>query len=116
MSEEIKHLYEGMYIINATLTSEARTKVMEKIQSMITDHGGEIHKEHEMGRRRLSYEMDRQKEGYYHVLYFSVVPPAIEKMWKEYHLMEDLIRFMTLRTSEVPEKLEFRPLEHPAEN
>jgi small subunit ribosomal protein S6 len=31
-------------------------------------------------------------------------------MWKEYHLNEDLIRYLTLRTPVVPEKIEFKQL------
>ena len=37
---------------------------------------------------------------------------AVNEMWQEYHLHEDLIRFMTLETEEVKETLEFKPLEN----
>ena len=35
MSEEKTNLYEGMYIISATLSEDARAKALEKIQSGI---------------------------------------------------------------------------------
>ena len=71
---------------------------------------GEIHKVHDQGRRKLAYEIDKRREGYYYLLYFSVSATAINEMWKECQLNEDLIRFMTLRAEKVLEKIEFKPL------
>lgn len=104
-------LYEGMYIINAALSDDARGKALEKIKNGIVERGGEIHKLHEQGRRRLAYEINKQREGFYYVIYFSVKPSAISEMWQDYHLHEDLIRFMTLEAKEIKETLEFKPLE-----
>ncbi|MCB1107375.1 MAG: 30S ribosomal protein S6 [Chlamydiia bacterium] len=110
MSKQERRLYEGMYILNASLSEDALKKSLERITKTIEDGGGEIHKIHEMGRKKLAYEIDNHKQGHYFLLYFSVVPTLIEEMWKEYHLNEDLIRFVTMRAEEVLEKLEFKPL------
>jgi len=110
MTKQESRLYEGMYIINASLSEDALKKSLERITSTIEGNGGEIHKIHEMGRKKLAYEVDGHKQGQYFLLYFSVVPTLIEEMWKEYHLNEDLIRFMTMRTEKVLEKIEFKPL------
>lgn len=110
MKEETKRLYEGMFIINAMLSDDARSTALEKVVSVITKRGGEIRHILEMGRRKLAYEIEGRREGHYYLLYFEVVPSAISKMWKEFHLNEDLLRFITLRTDEVREKLEFKQL------
>jgi small subunit ribosomal protein S6 len=108
--KERKGLYEGMYILSATLSDDSRKKAFDKITDGITEKGGEIHKIHEQGRRKLAYEIDGKREGYYYVIYFSVPTLAIAELWKEYHLHEDLIRFMTMKTEKVLETLEFQPL------
>ena len=110
MDKENKNLYEGMFIINAMLSDDARAAALERITSSITKRGGEMCHIIEMGRRRLAYEIMGRREGHYYLLYFNVEPSAISAMWKEYHLNEDLIRFMTLRTETVRENLEFKPL------
>lgn len=110
MKQESANLYEGMFVIAANLTDEARQAAVDKIKTMITETGGEIVKEHEMGRRRLAYELKRQKEGYYIVLYFNAKPSAMKDLWKEWRLTEELLRFLTLRTDDVLEKLEFKAL------
>lgn len=110
MAKPKKQLYEGMYILSATLSDEARQKSLERITTAITHTGGEIHKVHEQGRKKLSYEINGKREGYYYVVYFSALTSAITELWKEYHLNEDLIRFVTLKAESVMEKIEFKPL------
>jgi small subunit ribosomal protein S6 len=110
MAKQRNQLYEGMYILSATLSDDARQKALEKITSAISDHGGEIHKTFEQGRRKLASEINGRREGYYYVLYFSVTSSAMAEMWKEYHLNEDLVRFLTLRAEAVPEKLEYKSI------
>jgi small subunit ribosomal protein S6 len=110
MSQQHKNLYEGMYIISATLSDDARQKALDRIQKGITEHGGAILKIHDQGRRRLAYEIDGHREGHYFIVYFDVKPAALSELWQEYHLNEDLVRFMTLRADKVMEKIEFKPL------
>ena len=110
MSKQKEHLYEGMYILSATLSDDARQKALEKITNGITSRSGEIHKVFDQGRKKLAYEIDGRREGHYFILYFSSPTTAMAEMWKEYHLNEDLVRFQTLRTPVVPEKIEFKPL------
>lgn len=108
MHKEQENLYEGMYVIAANVSDEMRKSVIEKIKAGIEENGGEIVKEHDMGRRRLAYEIDRHKEGYYLLLYFKAVPSIISNLWKEYHITENLLRYMTLKADEVLESLEFK--------
>jgi small subunit ribosomal protein S6 len=110
MSEQELRLYEGMYILNASLSEDALKKSLERITKTIEEGGGEIHKIHEMGRKKLAYQIDGHKQGQYFLLYFSVSPTLLQEMWKEYHLNEDLIRFVTMRAEKVVEKIEFKPL------
>ena len=108
--KERKALYEGMYIVSATLSDESRKKAFDKIIDGITQKGGMIRKTFELGRRKFTYEIDKRREGYYYVLFFEAPTSIIAKLWEEYHLHEDLIRFMTTRTEKVLESLDFKPL------
>lgn len=110
MAKQRNHLYEGMYILSATLSDEARQKALDKIKTSVHSRDGEIHKVFDQGRKKLAYEINGRREGYYYLLYFSVPTQAVTEMWKEYHLNEDLLRFLTLRVESVPEKIEFKSL------
>jgi small subunit ribosomal protein S6 len=108
--KEKKQLYEGMYILNATLSEDARAKALEKITAGIEGKGGEIHKAHDQGRRKLAYEIRGAREGHYYLLYFTAPTSALAELWREYHLNEDLLRFLTLQADEVKERIEFKNL------
>lgn len=107
MTRERTNCYEGMYIINSSLTDDARHKVIEKITASIEEKQGKIHKMFDQGRRRLAYEINKKREGHYIVLYFSVPTHHIPKLWRECRLNEDILRFMTLQASAVPDKIQF---------
>lgn len=109
MSDQ-SNLYEGMYILSATLSDDARKKAMDKIVNGITSRGGEIQKMHEQGRKRLAYEIDGHREGYYYVVYYKAPSSSVEELLEDYHLNEDLVRFITLRADKVLEKIEFKTL------
>lgn len=110
MGEKKTNLYEGVYIVRASLSSAARAKALDKVKEGILSRDGEVLKFHEMGKRRLAYEINSQREGYYYVAYFTIGTQHIADMWREYHFNEDLIRFATFETKKVLEKLEFEPL------
>ncbi|MFY7843061.1 MAG: 30S ribosomal protein S6 [Rhabdochlamydiaceae bacterium] len=110
MTKPRKQLYEGMFILSATLSEEARQKALDKITFGITERSGEVNKIHDLGRKKLAYDINGKREGYYYVIYFEAPSHIISDLWRDYHLNEDLIRFVTLTAEKVLEKIEFKPL------
>ena len=110
MKENKSNLYEGMFILSAVLSDDARQKALDRIIAEITSHGGEICKIHDLGRRKLAYEINDHREGVYHLLYFRINPAAITELWHEFNLHEDLVRFITLHADSVRETLEYKTL------
>lgn len=110
MKKEKTQLYEGMYILNPTLSEDARKKALERISNGITHHGGEVCKVHDQGRKKLSYEIRGSREGYYYLIYFKAPTTKLAQLWRDYHLNEDLLRFMTLKAEAIMDSLEFKKL------
>lgn len=108
--KEKKQLYEGMYVVSAILSEDARRKALDKIKLGITERGGEVHKVHDLGRKKLAYEIRDMREGHYLLLYFTLGTSEVKELWREYGLNEDLLRYGTFVASEVLEKIEFKKL------
>lgn len=108
--KENKQLYEGMYILSSSLSDDARSKALDRITTGIQKTGGEVHKVHDQGRKKMTYEIRGSREGHYYLLYFTVAATALTDLWKNYHLNEDLLRFLMLKTDEVKEAIEFKTL------
>src|SRR3989344_4556645 len=97
MKKQKKQLYEGMYILSSTLNDEALKKALDKITMGITERGGEIHKVFDQGRKKMAYQIGKKREGHYFIFYFSVLTKATLEMNRDYHINEDLLRFITLK-------------------
>ena len=111
MASKLKRqLYEGMYILSSTLSEDARQKALDKIVHGIVEKDGEVKKVFDQGRKKLAYEINGRREGHYYVMFFEAPSLIISELWHEYHLNEDLIRFVHLTAEVVPESLEFKSL------
>lgn len=110
MKEKKQNLYEGMFILSASLTDDARQRALDKIITSITTQKGEILKMHDQGRRRLAYPIGGKRDGHYYILYFTVDPALVTKLWQDFHHNEDLMRFMTVVVEEVMEEIKFKTL------
>lgn len=110
MNKDRKQLYEGMYILQPILSEEARKKTLEKITANIEEVGGEVHKIHDQGRRKLAYEIRGSREGYYFLIYFTSPTTKLADLWREYRLNENLLRFMTVKSEEIKQSLEYKKL------
>ena len=63
--------YETMFIVKPTLTQEEINSKIEFFKDSIIKNGGEIETCLDMGMRNLAYEIEKQKRGYYFVVYFK---------------------------------------------
>lgn len=89
--------YEMMYIINPTLDEEATTALVAKFDAIITNNGGEITKTDKWGRRKLAYEIAKQKDGFYVLTYFKAEPPVIAELDRVLKLTEGILKHMIVR-------------------
>lgn len=110
MDKQRNRLYEGMFIISSNLSEDARKNALLKITSIIENRNGKINKIHDMEKRRLAYEINKKREGYYYLIYFTLSSKYLLEIQKEYLLHEDLIRSGIFKADQVLESLEFKPL------
>ncbi len=89
--------YELALVVNAKIDDEARTQVMESINELITRFGGTITKTDEWGRRRLAYEIQKVREGYYYFIQFDAGSNAPREIEDRLRIMENVIRYLCIR-------------------
>lgn len=91
--------YEAMYILNPTLGEEAIASTNEKIKTLI-ESVATIEKQDIWGRRRLAYEINDQKEGFYVLTNFSAeaeFPKELERVLK---ITDGVMRYLVIRTDD----------------
>jgi len=95
-----------MFIVNPNATEEEIDKINAQLENIITSGGGTIEKIEKMGKRRLAYEVDKQREGYY--VLFTIVGNGdiIKECERRLRVMDAVIKYITVRTDEEVRRLE----------
>lgn len=89
--------YELALVVNAKIEDEARLATLEAAKDLITRFGGTVTSVDDWGKKRLAYEIQKMKEGYYYFIQFesdSTVPNEIEQRVR---IMENVIRYLCIR-------------------
>lgn len=92
--------YEIMYIIRPNVDDESKKAVTDRFNDILTKQGAEIVKSTEMGKRRLAYEINDFREGYYMLLNVMGKPEAINEFDRLAKISEDIIRHIAVREEE----------------
>ncbi|MGG0668938.1 30S ribosomal protein S6 [Sporosarcina koreensis] len=89
--------YEIMYIIRPTVEDEAKKALITRFDDILTSNGAEIIESKEWGKRRLAYEIDDLREGYYQLVTANAGIEAIDEFTRLANINEDIIRHMAVR-------------------
>ena len=92
--------YETMYILKPDLEAEQTAELVSKYQSLVTEHGGQIDQLQEMGKRRLAYEIEKIREGYYVLMQFSTDTDITHELERLMRIDDKVLRFLTVRLGE----------------
>lgn len=89
--------YEIMYIIRPDIEEEAQTALIERFNKILTDNGAEIEKVDEKGKKRLAYEINDYRDGFYVVINFQGDENAVNEFDRLAKFNDDIIRHMAIR-------------------
>ena len=90
-------IYESIFIINPNLTDDETAGVNKKMQDVVAKQGGEMIKVEDWGKKRLTYEIKKQKRGHYVFFQFKAAPAVVSVLERTYKLTDSVIKFMTIR-------------------
>ena len=88
--------YESVVIINAALEDPQIEQAIASIQTNIKSTGGEITETEDWGRKRLAYNINNAKSGYYLITRFVGPPAMIKEFERTLKLDENVIRYITI--------------------
>lgn len=89
--------YELAVVVSAKIEDDERAQVIEKVKALVERFGGQISDVDEWGKKRLAYEIQKMKEGFYYFIHFesdSVCPNEVEA---HIRIMEPVIRYLCVR-------------------
>ena len=89
--------YELMLVFSPEAPDERISAIVDRTTRQITADGGQIVKVAPWGRRRLAYQIDRHREGSYHIVVFEAPAPAIAELERGLLITEDILRHLVIR-------------------
>ena len=89
--------YEVMYIIRPNIEDEAKKALVERFNGILADNGAEITNVKEWGKRRLAYEINDFRDGYYMILKMNSSAAAVQEFDRLAKISEDIIRHIVVK-------------------
>lgn len=91
--------YELMTIFKPNLDAEEVDKVIEKINSVITEFGGNIVSTDKGGRKKLAYEIQNFRDGFFATTVLSIPADKIAEFKRQLRLNDNILRTMFMEVS-----------------
>lgn len=89
--------YELAVVVSAKIEDDERAQVIEKVKALIERFGGQISDVDEWGKRRLAYEIQKMKEGYYYFIHFESDATVPAEMEARLRIMDNVLRYLCVR-------------------
>ena len=89
--------YEVMYIIRPTGDDEAKKAVIERFNNVLTSNGAEITGTKDWGKRRLAYEINDFRDGFYQIVNVQSDAAAVQEFDRLAKISDDIIRHIVVK-------------------
>jgi small subunit ribosomal protein S6 len=97
----MKRAYEVAVIVRLDGDETQINNTVEQVRGWIeAETLGEVRKIDRWGRRKLAYEIDKQREGFYVFLESQIEPHAIKEIERNLNLSPNVLRYLVVRADE----------------
>lgn len=89
--------YELTVVVTTKIEDEERVATLEKVKGYIERFGGTVVNVDDWGKRRLAYEIQKMKEGFYYFITFESDSNCPNELESRIRIMENVIRYLCIR-------------------
>ncbi|MEW6183262.1 MAG: 30S ribosomal protein S6 [Bacillota bacterium] len=89
--------YEVMYILRPGPEEETLNEMVERFKTVIEEQGGAVDRIDRWGKRRLAYEIDKEREGQYVLMQLKSEAPAVKELERMFKISGDVLRHIIIR-------------------
>ena len=92
--------YELALVVSAKVEDEVRDAVVEKAKSYIARYNGNVTEVEEWGKKKLAYEIQKMREGFYYFIQFDANADVPAQLEENVRIMDNVLRFLCVRADE----------------
>ena len=89
--------YELALVVNAKIEEDVRVATVEKAKEYVAKFGGTVTEVEDWGKKRLAYEIQHMREGYYYFIKFDAEANVPGELEQSVRIMDHVIRFLCIR-------------------
>jgi small subunit ribosomal protein S6 len=90
-------IYESLFIIRPSLSDDETNALIEKMKNVADRAGAQFMKIENLGKRKLAYEVRRERRGTYAYFYFKAPSQTVGELERAYRLEDNIIKFLTVQ-------------------
>ena len=91
--------YELVYVLRPVIEDEAKDAVLDKVKAII-EASGEVEKVDVWGVRKLAYEIQKLREGFYVLVTFKATVDVPKELDRNLKINDNVIRHMVINLDE----------------
>lgn len=91
----MKH-YETVFILNPVLSEQQIKETVSKFEDFLTSKGAQMVSKEDWGLKKLAYEIQNKKSGFYHLFEFKAPAELLISFETEFRRDERVMRFLTV--------------------
>ena len=89
--------YELTVVVNAKIEDDERAQVIEKVKDLVTRFGGNVTDVDEWGKKRLAYEVQKMREGFYYFIQFEADATCPAEVERHVRIMDNVMRYLVVK-------------------
>lgn len=89
--------YELAVVVSAKIEDEERAAVVDKCKALIERFGGTITNVDDWGNKRLAYEIQKMREGFYYFIQFEAESSAPAEIESRIRIMDNVLRYLVVK-------------------
>ena len=89
--------YELVLVVNSKIEDDARAAVVDKSKAYVERFGGTVTEVEDWGKRKLAYEIQHMKEGFYYFIQFESDAACPAEVERRVRIMENVLRYLVVR-------------------
>ena len=93
----MKRAYEVIVVVRLDIEEGAVNNTIDQVKNWIETDDGKVQKVDRWGRRKLAYEIEKQREGYYVLMDAEMESRGLNELERNMNLSQNLLRYLIVR-------------------
>ncbi len=89
-------VYETICIVKTSVSDDELSSLITKIRGVIEKQGGDVLKVENWGKKKLAYEVRKEKKGTYVLQRFRGPGSVVAELERQYRVEDTIIKFLTV--------------------